>query len=173
VSLDVEDRSGALDLVADLQAMPAVADASFDAVLCTQVLEHLPRPGDALAEIARVLAPGGHLILTVPHLSLLHEVPHDYFRFTRYGLEALLAGAGLRVIELSECGGLVSFLAHAASLALWTTLGSLPGLRAPVWLLNYAVLVRAADLADRVLGLRQLYPCNYVVLARRDGPRAA
>lgn len=173
VSLDVEDRSGALDLVADLQVMPAVADASFDVVLCTQVLEHLPRPGDALGEIARVLAPGGHLILSVPHLSLLHEVPHDYFRFTRYGLESLLAGAGLRVIELAECGGLLSFLSHAASLALWTTLGSLPGLRGPVWLLNYALLVRAAGLADRVLGLRQLYPCNYVVLARRDEPRAA
>ena len=126
-----------------------------------------------LAEIARVLAPGGHLILSVPHLSLLHEVPHDYFRFTRYGLEALLAGAGLRVLELSECGGLVSFLAHGASLALMTTLGSLPGLRAPVWALNYALLVRAADLADRWLGLERLYPCNYVVLARREGAAPA
>jgi SAM-dependent methyltransferase len=172
-SLDVEDRSGSLDLVADLQAMPEIADASFDTVLCTQVLEHVPRPGAALAEIARVLAPGGHLILSVPHLSLLHEVPHDYFRFTRFGLESLLEAAGLRVLELSECGGLVSFLAHAASLALWTTLGSLPGLRGPVWLLNYALLVRAAALADRALGLPRLYPCNYVVLARRAGPLAA
>ncbi len=173
VSLDVEDRSGAVDLIADLMAMPAVADASFDAVLCTQVLEHVPRPWDALAEIARVLAPGGHLILSVPHLSMLHELPHDYFRFTRSGLEALLAGAGLRVVALEECGGLVSLLSHGASLALLTTLGSLPGLRGPVWALNYALLVRAAELLDRVLGLRGLYPCNYVVLARRDGTPAA
>jgi SAM-dependent methyltransferase len=173
VSLDRENRSGAVDLIADLMAMPAVASASFDTVLCTQVLEHVPRPGDALAELARVLAPGGHLILSVPHLSMLHELPHDYFRFTRHGLEALCAGAGLRVVAISACGGLVSLLAHGASLALLTTLGSLPGLRGPVWALNYALLVRGADWADRLLGLRRLYPCNYVVLARREGAPAA
>ncbi len=52
VSIDVEDRSGDVDLLADIQSMPKVASASFDTILCTQVLEHVPRPWDAVAELA-------------------------------------------------------------------------------------------------------------------------
>ncbi|MCH2173230.1 class I SAM-dependent methyltransferase [Myxococcota bacterium] len=167
LSLDVEDRTGEVDLLADLQAMPEVADESMQTVLCTQVLEHLARPWCAISEIARVLAPGGHLILSVPHLSVLHEVPHDYFRYTRYGIQSLLDEAGFEVLEIQECGGLVSLLAHGASLVVMTTLGSLPGLRGPIWGLNYALLVRVAGWLDALMGLRSLYPCNYLALARK------
>ncbi len=167
LTLDVEDRSGAVDIIADLQNMPSVPDASLGTVLCTQVLEHLPRPWDALAEIERVLQPGGHLILSVPHLSMLHEVPHDYYRFTRYGLASLLSERGFRVLQIRESGGLVSFLSHLFSMVLMTTLGSLPGLTRLVWGLNYLVLVKGAGLVDAVLGLRWIYPCNYVVLAQK------
>ena len=170
-SLDVEDRAGEVDLIADLQDMPEVSDASMGTVLCTQVLELVPRPWDAVSEIARVLVPGGHLILSVPHLSMLHEVPHDYFRFTRYGLASLLEERGFAVVEMRECGGLVALLSHTASLALMTTLGALPGLRRVVWALNYALLVRAMALVDAAVGMRGLYPCNYVVLAKKDGGR--
>jgi len=169
LSLDIEDRSGEVDIVADLQDMPMVSDASIGTVLCTQVLEHLPRPWDALAEIERVLEPGGHLILSVPHLSMLHEVPHDYYRFTRYGLISLLEKEGFQVQEISESGGLVSFLSHLLSMGLMTTLGSLPGLRRVIWGLNYIVLVKAAGLVDAIIGLRTIYPCNYVVLAQKEG----
>jgi len=169
ISLDVEDRAGEVDIVADLQDMPEVSDASLGTVLCTQVLEHVPRPWDALAEIERVLEPGGHLILSVPHLSMLHEVPHDYYRYTRYGLESLLEGRGFRVLEIRESGGLVSFLSHLLSLGLMTTLGSVPGLTRLVWGLNYLVLVKGAGLVDAVIGLRSIYPCNYVVLAQKIG----
>jgi len=169
ISLDVEDRSGEVDIVADLQNMPSVPDSSVGTVLCTQVLEHVPRPWDALAEIERVLEPGGHLILSVPHLSMLHEVPHDYYRYTRYGLSSLLEGRGFRVLQLQESGGLVSFLSHLLRLALMTTRGSLPGLTRLVWAFNYVVLVKAAGLIDAVFGMRTLFPCNYVVLAQKTG----
>jgi len=169
LSIDVEDRSGEVDIVADLQDMPIVADASMGTVLCTQVLEHVPRPWDALSEIARVLEPGGHLILSVPHLSMLHEVPNDYYRYTRYGLTSLLEARGFRVLQIQESGGLVSFLSHLLSMGLMTTLGSLPGLTRLIWALNYFVLVKAAGLVDAVFGLRKIYPCNYVVLAQKIG----
>lgn len=169
VALDVEARGEGVDLIADLQHMPELADGSMATVLCTQVLEHLPRPWDAVAELARVLAPGGHLILSVPHLSMLHEVPNDFFRFTRYGLESLLSENGLRVIQIEESGGLVGLLCHGLSMLWMTTLGCVPGLRWPAWLVNYLVLVRAAAWLDAAIGLPRLYPCNYVLLARRDG----
>jgi hypothetical protein len=110
------------------------------------------------------------LILSVPHLSILHEVPHDYYRYTRYGLMSLLEERGFRVLEIREAGGLVSFLSHLLSLGLMTTLGSLPGLTRLVWGLNYIILVKGAGLVDFVFGLRSICPCNYVVLAQKtDG----
>lgn len=167
VTLDVEDRGGSTDLIADLQDMPEVKSGSVDTVLCTQVLEHVPRPWQALAEIARVLAPGGHLILSVPHLSAIHEAPGDYYRYTRYGLDALLTGAGLEVLDIRASGGLFCLLGHGASLLALGTLGAIPGLRRVAWSLNYALLVRGLDWVDRLLGFERVFPCDYVALARK------
>jgi SAM-dependent methyltransferase len=77
------------DVVADAHALP-FPDASFELVLCTEVLEHLVNPPQAIAEMYRVLTPGGTLILTTRFVYPLHDAPHDYFRFTRFGLEKLL-----------------------------------------------------------------------------------
>ena len=70
-------------------------EESFDTVFSSQVLEHLPEPARAMAEISRVLRPGGFLILTAPHIWGIHEEPNDFFRFTPFGLEHLARRAGL------------------------------------------------------------------------------
>ncbi len=80
-------------------------DESFDTVLAAQVLEHLPEPARACAEIGRVLKPGGYLILSAPHIWGVHEPPHDYFRFTGYGLEYLARKAGLEAIDVRPMAG--------------------------------------------------------------------
>lgn len=85
-------------------------DASFDAVLCTQVLEHAARPAELLRELARVLKPGGLGLISVPFFYNLHLEPHDYFRFTPYGLGWLLENNGLRIQELRGQGGIGSLL---------------------------------------------------------------
>ena len=167
VSIDVEDRGGDIDEIGDIQDLAQIEQSSFDTVLCSQVLEHVPRPWDAMAEFARVLRPDGRLILTVPHLSVIHEAPHDYYRYTRYGLSALCEQAGLEVEAVEPTGGLICFLAHSCSWALMCTLGSLPLMRWPVWLFNYVLLVRALDLVDRVFGLAGRYPCDHVLIARK------
>lgn len=89
-------------------------DRVADAVLCTQVLEHSPRPQVLLCDIARVLRPGGTVVLTVPFYWPHHEEPHDYFRFTRYGLALLCEQAGLAVEEMVPCGGRWSVAGLAA-----------------------------------------------------------
>jgi SAM-dependent methyltransferase len=172
VTLDVEDRGRGVDVVADLQSMPEVPSGAFDLVLSTQVLEHVARPWSAFAEIARVLAPGGALVLSVPHLSMIHEAPEDYFRFTPYALARLAADAGLEVVEIEPAGGLVAFLAHPASLALWLAGGRVPVLRALVRLLNQALLIQALRPFDRLFGLAGRYPCNLVLVARKPRPAA-
>src|SRR5204863_1582506 len=60
-----------IDVVSDITAIPQ-PDASFDAILCSEVLEHIPEPTKALDEFARLLKPGGKLVLTAPFASLVH-----------------------------------------------------------------------------------------------------
>jgi SAM-dependent methyltransferase len=165
--VDIEDRSGRVDRIGDIQDMPEVPAGSFDSILCTQVLEHVPRPRRAMDELARVLRPGGYLVVSVPHLSAIHEAPSDYFRYTEYGLRELAEGAGLEVVEILPTGGLVSFVAHGMSVALMTSIGSLPGLFHPVRLFNVALLVRLAGPIDRWLGMPRRYPCDYVLVAHK------
>jgi ubiquinone/menaquinone biosynthesis C-methylase UbiE len=64
-----------IDLVSDISSIPA-PDASFDAVLCTEVLEHVPDPLAAIRELARLVRPGGSIVLTVPFCSLTHFAPY-------------------------------------------------------------------------------------------------
>jgi SAM-dependent methyltransferase len=101
-----------VDAVADLAALP-FRDGTFDHVLSTQTLEHLTDPGAFLAEAARVLGPGGSIHLTAPQSFRLHQAPHDYFRFTRHGLEHLLARAGFADVRVEPQGGYFWFLADA------------------------------------------------------------
>ena len=85
------------DVVAPAHDLP-LEDDSLDAVVCTQVLEHVPEPSEALSEFLRVLRPGGRLIISTPLTWYLHETPHDYYRYTSYGLRHLLDKAGFAEI---------------------------------------------------------------------------
>jgi len=100
-----------LDAIADLSELPFLHDV-FDAALNIVTLEHLREPGRALEEIARVLKPGGTLLLIAPHEWEVHQSPHDYFRYTRHGLEYLLRQAGLIVVEMEPAGGLFRLLSR-------------------------------------------------------------
>jgi SAM-dependent methyltransferase len=167
LTVDIENRSGDVTHIADIQDLKIIESESIDALICTNVLEHVPRPWDAVRAMARVLKPGGSLILSVPHLSPLHELPHDYFRYTRFGIGGLLKAGGFEVLEMKEVGGVLAFLGHGASFVFLSVVGAVPGLRRPAWALNYAVLVRLLGFLDELSGLETLYPCDYVVLARR------
>lgn len=93
-----------VDIVSDITSIP-VPDAAFDAVLCSEVLEHVPDPIVALRELCRVTAPGGSLILTAPFSSMVHSAPY-YFSsgFSRYWYEHHLKLNGFEILELSRNG---------------------------------------------------------------------
>ena len=77
ISIDIDPRRRP-DVVADAHRMP-FRDRTFDTVVASQVFEHLHNPREAAVEAARVLRPGGRLLVAVPFLYWLHATPHDYF----------------------------------------------------------------------------------------------
>ncbi len=93
-----------LDYIAPLDKMP-IPDNTFDAVLCTQVLEHLEWPRECVSEMFRVLKPGGKLYITVPMAQDEHQVPYDFFRYTSYGLKSICSNAGFREVTTTPLGG--------------------------------------------------------------------
>ena len=163
---------GKLDALADLERTPFAA-GMFDAVLCTETLEHVARPGAVLRELRRVTRDGGTLVLTVPFLQPVHQAPHDYFRYTPFGLRHLLAEAGFEVVELSAAGGFFTFLR--------LQLGDLPahlplGVRAGIgsllsWPFRLAVRLLGAVLRVALGALErrdsaEVRPLHYLVVAR-------
>jgi len=114
VDLAVGDRAwdySRLDAVADLTRLP-FASGCFDAAINVVTLEHVRAPECALREMTRTLAPSAPLLAIVPHEWEVHQAPHDYFRFTRYGMASLLERAGLVDIRIQPVGGYFRLLAR-------------------------------------------------------------
>jgi SAM-dependent methyltransferase len=91
--------------VSPVESLP-VPDESYELVLCTQVMEHVRHPHQALREMTRVLAPGGHLFLTTHGVYPFHPHPGDYWRWTRQGFEAMFEDTeNLELVTLVPHGG--------------------------------------------------------------------
>jgi SAM-dependent methyltransferase len=156
----------AADIVAPLDDLP-LEDASVDAVLCTQVLEHVESPAAVLAELHRVLRPGGCIWLTAPLVWPLHEEPYDFFRYTPYSLERLLTSAGFSDVEIAPRNGYFATVAQllriAHSAVGWADDGR-NALRGRI----FADLSTLAGQLERFddLDRRQTFPLGYQATAR-------
>lgn len=118
IGLDIDNelsrKRGIADHLYDGKLFP-FSDESFDSVLCNQVLEHVFNPDEFLKEIARVLKPGGKLLLTVPFVWDEHEQPYDFARYSSFGLRALIEKQGLNVVFYKKLGGDASILFQLAN----------------------------------------------------------
>jgi SAM-dependent methyltransferase len=173
ISIDMTATHPELTLVADGGRLP-LANDSVDLVLCSAVLEHTYDPGAVLDEAGRILAPGGDMVLTVPFLHQIHGEPHDYWRFTRFGLETLLTRSKLTFahVEIMPVGHV---LALAYGLCVSVTGGALLPWKAvdkPLLQL-FSWLSRVVGWLDGLIGPASL-PAGYIALCsgieKRESP---
>lgn len=105
LGIDMQPGTG-VDMVADIEALDMPTD-HFSGILCSEVLEHVKRPWKAVPELARVLAPGGHILITTLTTFHIHGYPDDYYRYTESGLRLLLEDAGLTPLGITYAGDTV------------------------------------------------------------------
>ena len=150
-----------LDIEADLNEGIPLGDAAVDTILATDVLEHLSDPDRFFASVARVLGPGGTLILGVPFLYWVHEAPHDHHRYTRFNLEKRVADHGLELVSLSEYGGPIAVLFDLVG----KTIPTGPAARVFQSIARRAIQWGPVRRADR--RAQQEYPLGYCLVARK------
>lgn len=103
---------GKLDIVSDITSIPE-PDSSFDAIMCIEVLEHLPDPIQAIKEFSRLIKPKGHLILTAPFCSLTHFSPYHFSTgFNKYWYQKHLAENRLKIIDITPNGNFFEYVAQ-------------------------------------------------------------
>jgi SAM-dependent methyltransferase len=165
------DQSG-LDIVSDITTIPA-ADASFDAIMCVEVFEHLPDPLAALGEFRRLLKVGGQLLLTAPFCSLTHFAPyHFYSGFNRYFYQRHLPELGFEILKLEANGNFFEYLAQEV-LRLPVMAEKYAGTGVSRWqkFVMHVMLLWLRSLSGKDAGSSDLLCYGYHVLARKVDSR--
>lgn len=151
-----------LDVLGDLASLP-FRDGAFEATLNVVTLEHVREPGRVVAELGRVLASGGRVLIVAPHEWEEHQQPHDYFRYTRYGLRYLLERAGFEGIDVQPVGGFFRLLSRRLLNAIQFFPGPL-GLVAAVFFAPPALVLPLLDFLDT----KRNFTLGYICTARKS-----
>ena len=161
---------GKPDVFGDGQRLP-FATGCFDSVILLDVLEHLPAPDSAMAEMHRVLKPCGILVLQVPFLYPLHDEPDDFQRWTEHGLRALFDAYAFDIVSISRHGHPLETAAALFAIALTNSFLDASRTMHPALLLA-PLLVVAIPLVNltgwglaRILPVSSIMPMSYRVIA--------
>lgn len=158
-----------LDIISDISSIPE-PDASFDAIMCVEVFEHLPEPLGALQEFKRLLRLGGYLIITAPFCSLTHFAPyHFYTGYNRYFYEKHLPAHDFEIVELKANGNYFEYLAQEIRRLPWTAqrYAMKDRLSASDWSAINKCLSLLDSLSKNDRGSAELLNFGYHVLARK------
>jgi SAM-dependent methyltransferase len=167
IGLDHEDMihdKSMVDIFADAYNIP-VDDGSIDSILCTQVLEHLERPQDALFEFFRVLKKGGYAFITVPFLWHLHEQPRDFFRYTQFGLKYMADHAGFEVMMIQDYGGFMMFVVTEIAYCIYFLTKN--KLFRPIQIILFNIFLLVGWLLNFIDPTKNRLPIGYLLVMRK------
>lgn len=163
-STDFAKTHDGITYVGDAQSLSkTVKGKRFDTIFCTEVLEHLPDPFQAVAEFHKTLNDGGTIILSVPFVMPLHNEPYDFYRYTKYGLLKLFEK--FEVMELTPSGGLLSLLHYLVS----SSLLPLTYPTRPLFYLLAYINWPIGELCYRLDNLlfRKMMPFKYIIVCKK------
>jgi SAM-dependent methyltransferase len=168
VGADLVPAHPQLDLLLDVTLPLPFASSAFDTIFCISVLEHVREPWLTLAEMRRLLRVGGIAIVSVPFLFYLHGQPHDYWRFTQFGIRHLAEKSGFQVVEIVPNGGLAEFVLNLPSMFISSVLFSLR----LTGLIPYSTRfwLALAQLVDRLFGTKAQFALNHIAVLRKALP---
>jgi SAM-dependent methyltransferase len=155
-----------LDAECDLNEPLPFADQSFDTIVLSDVLEHIARPELLWAEMARILASGGEILVNVPFYYWIHAGPYDFYRYTEFALRRFVESAGLELIQLDAIGGAPEVLADIVA----KTFAAVPLVGRPVavavqWT---AQTVSSTRIGERISSVTsKTMPFGYFLIARK------
>lgn len=143
---------------------------SFDSIICTEVLEHVPNLNEILKELHRVLKHNGKIVISVPFVWIEHEIPNDYRRFSRFGIAILLESNGFKIISVQKTSKTIHTI-----MQLWTSFIYITFFTR-FYILNYfinIILVFPFNLVGWIIGYlipdkKKILPLNIVILAEKQ-----
>lgn len=175
IGVDIEQTghdhtNSQIDVFYDGKTLPFSAD-SFDAVFCSEVLEHVFNIDEVLPELSRVLKKDGKILITVPFCWNEHEIPYDFGRYTSFGIKHLLEKHGFSIIEIHKSGHFSQVISQFSSLYVYEVVKSAVKSKALHYLLSMLLIVPiniiGAIISFIIPRNRSLF-FNNVVLARKN-----
>ncbi|MEY2923530.1 MAG: hypothetical protein RLZZ337_70 [Bacteroidota bacterium] len=154
-----------LDFEMDLNNPLDLANDSFDTIILSDVLEHISNPKLLMSEIARILRPGGNLIMNVPFFYWLHEKPFDYYRYTQFSLRAMAEENTLAIVTLDAIGGSPEILADI----IMKHLHEIPLIGKPIcWLIHQVTWFFVHSIGKGISRkTSKNFPFGYVMVAKK------
>jgi SAM-dependent methyltransferase len=158
-----------IDIVCDIEQL-TVKSKTFDVVLCTEVLEHIPHPERVIAEFRRVLKFGGVLIMTAPFCSQTHFAPYHYSTgFSKYWYEKVLSENGFSINSMTSIGDYYTCQRTEAlrTPSITRTYGKIPGLWICTILPSALAVIYYTLLSKLTKGSKEQLTNTYCVVAKR------
>lgn len=166
-TLDIEERANGVKFIGSAENMDMIESETYDTAACFEVLEHVPDPFQAVNEIKRILKKDGIAIISVPHLSRLHEEPHDYYRYTHYGMKYILESKGFEILETKTTGSILSFLGHQISTLAVGLVWHIKIIKSITFFFNKWLCVLPCYYLDKTLLKNSVFPLGYIFVARK------
>lgn len=160
--IDVIKTNSKLDILANAYNIP-FKENTIDVLLSTQVLEHLENPNIFMSEAFRVLKNDGKFILTVPQTWKIHEAPHDYYRFTKFGISYILLKSNFKILNLYPRGGVFFVIFQTLNAWINDTPLFLTNLLKPIFFLLFNIMAIILDNLDKIKN----DTLGYIVIAEK------
>jgi SAM-dependent methyltransferase len=159
-----------VDVFYDGKTLP-FPDNHFDSIFSSEVFEHIFNLPEIMAELRRVLKPGGKILVTCPFAFGEHEIPTDYARYTSFAIKHMFQANGFRIIRYEKTGGSIEAITQLRivywNLHILSGLRHIPVVRTIARKVFFTANNLAALFLSRILPYRQDLYLNNIILAEK------